>query len=219
MIVTLHMSMPEGDAMRQRFGDLMEAMKRDNRCVISAMLSNGLDVPDTVGEIGLEYIPETHRLDERGQPILEIFGYRDMVSRGTFSCGDASAYEAAVLEEKYGVPTLCIAVAQGDDDMHAIFVTSDNAVDPTANFLSGRRSPIPAVPNPVPGTYCTIEDGRVVCIEEDMCGVGEDGVWYCPAVPGLSGRRAAIQSVRRTGNGQAWARTADGAVVPVRRQR
>lgn len=217
----MHMCMPEGDAMRRRFADLMEAMKLDNRAVIAAMLDGGYDVADTVGELGLEYVPERHRKDAHGQPIMNIYGIHDMVSRGTFSCADAVCYEAAVLEEKYGVPTLCLAVAQGDDDQHAVFVTVDDVIDPTANFLADRKPRIPRVRSAqrVAGSSCTIEDGRVICVEPDVCAVDENGRWHCPAVPGLSGRRAKIGPIRRTPNGQMWARTKDGAVVPVRRFR
>lgn len=217
MIVACHLCMPEGDAMRARFSDLMELVKRDNRSVIAAMIANGDDVPDTVGELGLTYVPEEHRTDAFGEPIMEIFGIRDMVAREKFSCGDASGWEAAVLEEKYRVPTLCIAVSQGPVDCHGIFVTSTQAIDPVANYLSGRRWSPPSNRDLIDGSACIIEDGRVVCFEEDVCAVGEDGVWDCPAVPGLSGRRVSIGRIERTPNGQAWARTPDGVVVPVRR--
>jgi len=219
MKITLHMCMPEGDAMRNRFGELMEIVKRDNRAVIAAMLAEGLHVPDTVGELDLRYLPEQHRLDEYGQPIMNIYGYREMVQRRTFSCGDAAAFEAAVVEEKYGVRTLCVAVSQGDDDLHGVFVTETDAIDPTANFLEGRRSPIPVASNPVEGSACHIEDGRVVCEEDDICAVDEHGVWRCAPIPGLHGRRVLVSQIQRSSNGSAWARTSEGVVVPVRRDR
>lgn len=210
--------MPQGDAMRARFGDLMELVKRDNRGVIAAMLADRIEVPDTVGDLGLRYDPERKRSDSHGQPIMSIYGLRDMVSRGTFSCGDAAAYEAAVLEEKYGIRTLCIAVPQGEDELHGIFVIEDGAVDPTANFLSKTRSVMPQIHHAqVERSQCSIEHGRVICFEEDRCSVEEDGTWNCPDIPGLTGRRVALGPVRRTRTGQAWARTSDGSVVPVRR--
>jgi hypothetical protein len=220
MIVSCHMCMPEGDAMRARFGDLMEMLKRDNRAVIAAMLADGIDVPDTVGDLGLRYVPAPHRKDEHAQPIMELYGLHDMVTRGTFSCGDAVAFESAVLEEKYRTPTLCIAVAQGDEDMHAVFVTVDDVIDPTANFKAKRRWRPPHVSkrDRLAGSACTIEDGRVVCVEEDVCAVDEDGRWHCPPMPQLSGRIAQIGEIRSSANGGMWARTADGAVVPVRRR-
>lgn len=220
MIVTLHMCMPAGDAMRQRFGDLMETMKRDNRGVVAAMLADGAPVPDTVGDLGLQYVGEQHRRDSRGQPIMEIYGLRDMVERGTFSCGDAVALESAIMEEKYGIQTLCLAVAQGDDDLHAIYVTSNSVVDPMANFMSGHRTPVPQISERIQGSACILDDdGRVVCVEEDVCSVSEDGTWLCPSVPGLSGRQISIGKIERSPGGQAWAKTPNGAVVPVRRSR
>lgn len=219
MRVTLHLCMPEGDAMRQRFSDLMEIQKRDNRGVIAAMMANGIEIPDTVGDLGLKYVPEQHRVDDRGQPIMDIYGIRDMVERNAFSCGCAAAYEAAVMEEKYGVPTLCLSVAQGEDDLHAIFVTSKSVIDPVANYFSGHRPPIPSSPVYVQESACIIgDDGRVVCVEDEVCAVDEQGRWDCPGVPGLTGRRATIGNIHTTANGAAWARTPEGAVVPVRRR-
>lgn len=205
--------------MRQRFGELMEVVKRDNRAVIAAMIAEGQDVPETMGELGLTYVPEQHRQDDRGEPVMHVYGMRDMVARRTFSCGDAAAYEAAIVEEKYGVPTLCVAVAQGDNDFHAVFVTIDDAVDPTANFLAGKRVPIPMADDPLPASACRIEDGRVVCVEEEVCSVDDRGTWHCDPVPGLSGRRTNLRKIQRTRNGSAWGQTKEGAVVPVRRGR
>ena len=219
MIVTLNMCMPEDDAMRQRFGERMALLKRDNRAVIAAMRGSGTDVPDTMIDLGLPYVPETHRTDAYGQPVMELYGIHDMMERGKWSCGDGSSWEAAVLEEKYGVPTLCIAVAQGDDDQHGVFVTAEGAVDPVANYHSGRRSPIPRRSNAVTGSSCTLQDGRVICVEPEVCAVDENGRWNCPGLPSLSGRRAEIGRVIRTPNGQAYARMPNGAVVPVRRSR
>lgn len=219
MIVTVNLCMPEGDAMRQRFAEFMELLKRDNRAVIAAMRASGTEVPDTIGELGLQYVPETNRTDAYGQPVMQLYGLHDMVERGTWSCGDGVAFEAAVLEEKYGVPTLCIAVSQGDDNLHGVFVTPEDVVDPLANYRSGRSTPVPRRSKNVEGSACRIEDGRVICVESDACAVDENGRWVCPRLPGLSGRRAAIGQIYRTPNGQAWARTPAGAVVPVRRSR
>lgn len=217
MIVTLKLCMPEGDAMRRTFEELMETMKRDNRRVIRAMLNDGQHVADTVGELGLRYDPERHRFDHHRQPIMTLRGVRDMVAERKFSCGDAASYESAVMEEKYSVPTECVAVFQDDDYLHGVFVTCDDVVDPTSNYLAQRRSPIPTPTVPVEGSACIIEDGRVVCVEDDECSVDASGTWHCPSVPGLTGKRVQIGRIERTPSGHTWARTADGAVVPVRR--
>lgn len=214
MIVTLHLCMPEGEPMRRQFARLMNEVKADNRRVIAAMLRSGQHVPDTVGELGLRYVPAQHRVADNGEPLMEIMGIRAMIDSGTFSCGDASPFEASVLEEKYGiVPCECLSVAQGDDDMHAVFVTPERVIDPTANFLSGRRDIVRAAAVRA-GQACMIEDGRVVCDEDPVCCVDEHGNWTCPVVPGLAGRREPIVSMHGTGNNR-WARTASGAVVPV----
>jgi hypothetical protein len=213
VIVTLYMCMPEGESMRRQFARLMNEVKNDNRRVIAAMAASGYPIADTVGELGLRYVPEKHRLGPDGEPVMNIYGMRAMLARKTFSCGDATAYEAAVLEEIYGVYAECLSVAQGDDDMHAVFVTPDHVVDPTANFLNGRREQVR--PRPVRDAIaCSIEDGRVVCDEEPDCCVDEDGQWSCPTVPGLGRRREPIVSVHGNGNAR-WARTQSGAVVPV----
>jgi len=218
VIVTLYLCMPEGETMRQQFTRLLNEVRDDNRRVLAAMMAAGEHVPDTVGELGLSYVPEQHRTDMHGDPIMDLYGLRGMLDRGSFSCGDAAAYESAVMYEKYAVPARCLAVAQGAEDMHAVYVTPERVVDPTANFLSGRRLTQPrAVADPT--GMCTIVDGRVVCDEEPDCCVDENGQWMCPAVPGLSNRRERIVGGIFSRQGARWAKTPSGAIVPVCRRR
>ena len=220
MRITLHLCMPEGDGSREGYADALSMTKRDNQRVIAAMLREGIPVVDTVGELGLQYVPAKHRFDASGRPLMDVYGLHDMVERGTFSCADAAAYEAAVLEEKYGVIAETLSVPQGDNDFHAVYVTRNGIVDPTANFLAGRpRPPIPARDPMLRGRDCRIEGGRVVCNEPPACHVDSRGVWNCPDVPGLTGRRERIGRVEVSPRGQAWARTKNGAAVPVRRPR
>ena len=216
MIIIKHMCVPPGQAMRTTIAHEVNSMKHDNRRVIAAMLAEGLPVHDNMADMGLKYVPEQHELDASGEPIIRLYGIYDMIERGTFSCGDASGWESAVWEEKYGIPTECLSVAQGDDDMHAVFAAIDRVVDPTFNFLHGRREPIPRQPRHVKlaRNSCSIEGGRVVCDEDPACFVDERGVWSCPIVPGLSGRRENVKEIRGTSSGR-WARTRSGAVVPV----
>jgi hypothetical protein len=216
MRFTTHLCMPEGDGSRESYEDALEFLKRDNRRVIAAMLGAGQDVADTVGQLALVYIPEQPRLDGSGRPLMDLYGLHDMVTRGSFSCGDAVGYEAAVLEEKYGVPTRCVSCPQDDNYFHAVYVTNEGAVDPTANFLTGVTPQVPRTSNPVTPMACEIgPDGRVVCDQPSSCCVDEHGVWSCPAIPGLTGRREAIGPIQRSPHGQAWTRTRNGAVVPV----
>ena len=216
MIVTLHLCMPSGETMRQQFTRLLNEVKDDNRRVVAAMLAAGEHVPDTVGELGLSYLPEQHRTDRNGEPVMAIYGLRAMLDRGTFSCGDAAGFEASVMNEKYRVPARCLAVSQGIEDLHAVYVTPEMTVDPTANFLAGRRSPRPRVVADPTGV-CTIVDGRVVCDEEPDCCVDENGQWSCPVIPGLSARREKIGRIFSR-DGARWAQTPTGAVVPVCRR-
>lgn len=213
MRVTIDLCMPEGEVMRQQFGRLMNELKLDNRLVIAAMLREGMEVPDTVGDLDLDYVPEIHRVDADDEPIMHLFGMRKMIERGTFSCGDAASYEAAVLEEKYSIPANCLAVATGEDDMHGIIVTADRTIDPTANFLAGRSEALGISPNPTPQA-CTIQEGRVVCHHEPQCYVDTSGNWHCPAVPGLDGRRERIGRIFGAGRTR-WATIAGGGIVPV----
>ena len=220
MRLTLHLCMPEGDGSRESYAEGLSQIKRDNRRVIAAMLRAGIPVVDTVGELGLQYVPEQRRFGPDGRPLMDIYGIHDMVERGTFSCGDAAAYEAAVLEEKYGVVAETLSVPQGDNDFHAVYVTSNGLVDPTANFLAGRSRPMIPARNPrMRGKDCRIEDGRVICNEPAACVVDTRGVWSCPIVPGLTGKRESIGKIEVSPRGQAWARNRSGGAVPVRRTR
>lgn len=218
MKVITHLCMPEGEAMRRRFARFMNEVKDDNQAVIRAMLEADMPVPDTVGEMGLSYVPAQQRVGPDGDPIWEIRGMRALIEHGSFSCGCAAAYEAAVMEEKYGIPTRCISVPQGGDDSHGVFVTPERVIDPTANFLSGRRDVVKPRPVANPKACFIGEDGRVTCDEPPECYVDENGVWSCPIIPGLSNRRAKIKSIHGEPGAQ-WARTDTGAVVPVHTRR
>jgi len=218
MIIICHLCVPQGESMHQTLTCYMnEIVKPDNRRVIAAMLQDGQHVPDTVGELGLRYVPEQHVTSDDGEPIVKLYGMAAMVTRGQFSCGDAAGYEAAVLEEKYGIPTLCQSVAQGDDDAHAVIVTRDRVIDPTLNFLQGRRDQLRTKPLQRTPSACIIENNRVICEEEMACSIDERGLWSCPALPGLTGRRESVVSLHDSKSGS-WAKIKNGAVVPVKRR-
>lgn len=219
MRFTANLCMPEGDGARETYRSFMALTKADNRRVIRAMLRDGIDVPDTVGELGLEYRPEQRRRDANGEPLMEIRGMYHMLENGFFSCGCAAAYEGAVLEEKYGILTECEPVPQGDDDFHAIVITEYGAFDPVANYLRAEKMRLPNPRRRQTGIEaCRIVNGKVICDEPTQCCVDERGVWSCPAVPGLTGKREKIGPIQRSPKGQAWARTKSGAVVPVCRR-
>jgi hypothetical protein len=154
-----------------------------------------------------------------------------MFDSGEFSCGDAAAYEAAVQEEKYQVPTEVICVpTTSDSDYHGVYVTPNEVVDPTENWLrywegslgleaesykksqSTRRSSGKVEEL---GASCKIENGRVHCsVEDAACCVDlEAKVWRCPD-PELNGKPVRIKKVFKSRN-QKWAQTDDGIFVPV----
>ncbi len=213
----MHLCNPGGDATRDGYARALEWVQADNRRVIRAMLDAGEDVPDTMSDWGLRYVPERSRHDRSGRPLMDVFGIYDMVERGTFSCGDAAGWEAAVIEEKYGIPAAAIPAPQGDNDFHAVVVTEDGVYDPTANFLARRKMAVraPSVRRVAPENCKIGPDGRVACDVAPACFVDERGRWDCPRVPGVHGKREAIGPVQRSPRGQAWARAKHGAVVPV----
>jgi len=217
MRITMHLCMPAGDATRDGYARALEWAQADDRRVIRAMLDAGDDVPDTVGGWGLRYVPELPRNDRSGRPLMDIYGIADMVERGTFSCADAAKYEAAVLEEKYGVPALAIPAPQGDNDFHAVYVTAEGVVDPTANYLAGRQAnPRRPSQRRIAAEQCRIgDDGRVACDVPPSCFVDERGRWDCPRVPAVHGKLENIGPVQRSPRGQRWARAKFGAVVPI----
>ncbi len=133
MILELHMSAPGGEALRRMITSVLNVLKDDNRLVIAALLNAGTHVPDTITELGLQYKPPGP--EEALTPTQDIHGLLSMVGRGTFSCGDAAAYEAAVQEEKYGHRCACSCVAQGSNAYHAIYFGPKGPVDPTENWL------------------------------------------------------------------------------------
>lgn len=237
MIFTFYMCGPQGEALRQQMTNALNMLKRDNRYVINAMLNSGVHVPDTVIEADLNYVPSRHEWTTSGEPRQTLYGMKAMFDSGEFSCGDAAAYEAAVQEEKYGIPTECIGVpTYNDDDYHGIYVTPYDVVDPTENWLRywetslGIRSDdaslrylqqqkkLPKNKAESLGASCQIVDGRVSCEVESStsCCVDLDaGVWRCPD-PELNGRSVKISEVfRGQKSNQRWARTADGVFVPV----
>lgn len=232
MIATLHLCGPEGEALRQQLSDMLNMLKQDNRYVVNAMLHSGLDVPDTVSDAGLEYVPSRHEQAPNGEPIQVYYGMRAMFDNGTFSCFEGSSYEAAVLEEKHGVPTECLAVAFDGGDHHAIYVTPDGEVDPTENYLRrweeelglrsprSHRPPKPRTTSHPPrelGASCRIVEGRVDCDVDNSgaCVDIERGVWNSPG-SGLHGKRVHIEEVF-TGQDsrRRWAKTKTGVFVPV----
>lgn len=129
----MHMNTPTGELTRRFLTRLLNVCKDDNRLLINALLNNGVEIPDKIGELGLVYNPPSP--DEANDDSQGFYGLAHILQRGEFSCGDAAAYEAAVREEKYGEPTEVMCVAQGPYEYHAIYVWRGGAVDPTEDWL------------------------------------------------------------------------------------
>lgn len=224
---------PEGEALRQQLANTLNALKQDNRYVVNAMLNSGMEVPDSCIEAGLNYVPSRHESNDQGQPVQAFYGMKAMMESGEFSCGDGAALEAAVMEEKYGIPTEVLCVATSDADYHGVFVTPEGVVDPVENWLRHFEAEMAGTPETVTkqllpkprqqdvealGANCHIVDGRVQCeVEEaNSCVVDpETGLWRCPnpALDGQPCRIAKVYSGDKTN--QRWAHTEDGLVVPV----
>jgi len=225
MKVVMHMCGPSGEASRQQQAGLLNRLKRDNQYVINAMLNSGMEVPDTVIDANLVYVPSRHEYDPvTGEPVQHYYGMRAMFERGEFSCGDGAAYEAAVQEEKYGVPTEVLSVRFVEGDMHGVYVTPSEVVDPVENYLNYWEKVLTGSIVPTTkttrhrakvrklGATCQIVDGQVVCDVEgdDACCVDlRRGVWRC-GDPHLNGKPVEIKEVF-----DGWAQTKDGIFVPV----
>jgi len=135
--VTLNLHSPPGEATRRLITRALNVLKEDNRYVINAMLNSGMEIPTSMWDMGLAYNPPT--AEEANTPEQKFWGISDMMSRKEFSCGDAAACEAAILEELYEIPTELITVAQGAYEYHALYVTPEGPVDPSEDWVEMAR--------------------------------------------------------------------------------
>jgi hypothetical protein len=139
MQIVLHLCGPAGEASRREIAHFLTGLKADNRWVIRALMEGGDAVPETMWDVhnvspgGCVYRPPDEH--ESMTPEQHFYCIADMIERGEFSCGDAAAYEAAVVEEVYGVPAEILVVAQGSSEYHALFVTEEGPIDPTENWI------------------------------------------------------------------------------------
>lgn len=148
MIVGLHLHGPPGEATRRLVSSLLEVVRQDNIYVVQAMLDAGIDVPDTMWEMGVVYDPPNPQrpvfdahgrivdvVDEVNTPQQNFYGISDILENGRFSCGDGAAAEAAIATVKHGIKTRCECVPQGGYEYHAIFITPDGPIDPSEHWL------------------------------------------------------------------------------------
>ena len=138
MFLGLHLCGPKGDGGRLLLDRALAMLQFDNECVVQAMLRDGRPVPDCVEQLGLVY--EDHTILDPNSDRQEFYGFRQMLERRRFSCGDAAPFEAAVLRMKHGIPAHSFARFGTEDGLwHAVYQTPAGVVDPIARFLRARR--------------------------------------------------------------------------------
>jgi len=139
MLVELELCGPKGAGQLEIWQRCLEIVQRDNEMLLEAMLRAGRPVPDTVEELGLPYVPPT--AFEARNDRQRVSGLGGMLDRGSFSCGDAAPFEAAVLVVKYGVPARAVPrMLPSPRDpaavlLHAQYETPNGTVDPVARWL------------------------------------------------------------------------------------
>lgn len=137
MILELHLCGPKGAGQRQLIDRALELVQLDNQMLVQAMLKAGMPVPDRIEELGLAY--QSPSLAQAQANRQAFFGYRQMLTNGWFSCGEAAAWEAAVLCEKHKVPATAFSnpiTGRDDGIFHAVYRTPTGVVDPVERFFS-----------------------------------------------------------------------------------
>jgi hypothetical protein len=138
MYLGLHLCGPKGDGSRILLDRALALLQFDNECVVQAMLRSGRPVPDCMEELGLEY--EDHCILDPNSDRQDFYGFRAMLERGKFSCGDAAGFEAAVLQVKHRIPARAMSRFGSDEGLwHAVYTTPAGVVNPVARFLSSQR--------------------------------------------------------------------------------
>jgi hypothetical protein len=137
VIVTLNLHSPPGEATRRLITRALNVLKEDNRYVINAMVNGGMEIPWNMWDMGLVYDPPT--ADEANTPEQAFWGISDLMQRKKFSCGDAAACEAAIIEEVFDISTEIITVPQGAYEYHALYLTPDGPVDPSEDWIARAR--------------------------------------------------------------------------------
>lgn len=137
MYLGLHLCGPRGDGSRMLLDMALAMLQFDNECVVQAMLRDGRHVPECMEELGLEY--EDHCVLDPDSDKQDLYGFRAMMERGKFSCGEASCFEAAVLQVKHGIPARAFSRYGTDDGFwHAVYMTPAGVVNPVARYLASR---------------------------------------------------------------------------------
>lgn len=132
MDVTLHLCGPKGDGQRLLLDRALAMLQADNEYLFQAMLRGGRPIPDKIEDLGLRYRDDT--IIDPHSPRQHYYGFRQMLENGTFSCGDASAFEAAVLVIKYQMEATAFSQARAPGIFHAVYRTQAGVVDPIARL-------------------------------------------------------------------------------------
>jgi len=141
MLVELELCGPKGDGQIILWQRVLEIVQKDNEMLFQAMLRSNKSVPEYIDQLGLPYLPPT-REEARGER-QRISGLQGILERGSWSCGDAAALEAAALSVVHGVPAVVRAVLLTPRHsphalLHAVYETPEGRVDPTARWLQAR---------------------------------------------------------------------------------
>lgn len=137
MILTLNLHSPRGEATRRLITRALNVLKEDNRYVINGMVNAGMDLPWNMWDMGLVYNPPD--AEQANTPEQAFWGISDLLARKEFSCGDAAACEAAIVEELFDIPTEIITVPQGAYEYHALYLTPEGPVDPSEDWIERAR--------------------------------------------------------------------------------
>ena len=134
MQLDLHLCGPKGDGSRILLDHALAMVQLDNEFVIQAMLRAGRPVPDLIDQLGIPYRDDT--VLDPDSDYQAFYGLRAMLERGSWSCGDAAPFEAAVLKCKHRVPARAFARYGTEDGFwHAVYETPRGTVDPVARFI------------------------------------------------------------------------------------
>ena len=135
MRILISLSGIDGTNLGRVFGAAVNTLCADNEAYLTAVEEEGTSIPDTVRELGTQYRPWKPSSDVQFRSIDE------MLEHSAFACGDAAAYECAVLRVKYGIDAHCFVKRANGNIWHALVMCPNGRVyGPPQNFLDGNTS-------------------------------------------------------------------------------
>lgn len=164
MEIVLRVVQLPGDTIAVVLADALRSLIANNEVYLRAMQTEGQSLVDVVGQLPVRY--RAWAPSER----VVFRGYESMMLDRAWACGDAAAYEAAVLRVKYGVDAQPLIKRVSNELWHAMLRLPDGSeYDPTKNALEGNRNfPLRvlrlAKPVKNPNVACTKRaDGTISC--------------------------------------------------------